>query len=247
MWTREYLKTRAKAVLKVAYWKAFLVSIVLLLAGADGGGSSGGRSNNRYTNHGFDPFGQPGGEFTLYPSIIIIFITIAAAFILYRILIGYALEVGGRRFFKQATQQDINMSYLGYAFKGERYLDIIKTMLYRGVLNFLWYLLLIIPGIVKSYAYSMVPYILADNPNIGYSRAVQLSNQMTEGHKFDMFVLDLSFIGWYLLGVLLFFIGTLFVRPYEDATKAELYLVLRQNALDNGYCTADELFMANPI
>jgi uncharacterized membrane protein len=108
-------------------------------------------------------------------------------------------------------------------------------------------LLLIIPGIVKSYAYSMVPYILADNPNIGYSRAVELSNQMTEGHKFDIFVLELSFIGWYLLGMLLIFVGMLFVRPYEDATKAELYIVLRQNALDNGNCTADELLMANPI
>jgi len=56
-----------------------------------------------------------------------------------------------------------------------------------------------------------------------------------------MWVLDLSFIGWYLLGALLFLVGVLFVMPYENATKAELYLVLRKNALDNGLCSYEEL------
>ena len=89
----------------------------------------------------------------------------------------------------------------------------------------------------------MVPYILADNPNIGYNRAIELSNNMTKGQKFDMFILDLSFIGWYLLGSLLFFVGIFFVLPYENATKAELYLVLRQNALDNNYSSPEELLI----
>jgi uncharacterized membrane protein len=91
----------------------------------------------------------------------------------------------------------------------------------------------------------MVPYILADNPNIGYKRAIELSNNMTAGNKFNMFVLDLSFIGWYILGMLAFFIGTLFVLPYHFATEAELYLVLRKNALDSGLCSYDELLMNN--
>lgn len=62
-----------------------------------------------------------------------------------------------------------------------------------------------------------------------------------DGHKFNMWVLDLSFIGWYLLGMLALLIGTLFVMPYVNATKAELYLVLRQNALDNRLCSYEEL------
>jgi len=86
------------------------------------------------------------------------------------------------------------LSVLGYAFDKERYMDVLKAMLYRGVMNFLWYLLFIIPGIVKNYAYMMVPYILADNPNIGYKRALELSEKMTYGHKFNIFVLRLSFI-----------------------------------------------------
>jgi len=92
----------------------------------------------------------------------------------------------------------------------------------------------------------MVPYILADNPNIGYKRALELSNKMTAGQKFDMFVLDLSFIGWYLLGILVLFVGVLFVMPYENATKGELYLALRQNALDNGVCSYEELMLNSP-
>ncbi len=74
----------------------------------------------------------------------------------------------------------------------------------------------------------MVPYILADNPSIGAERAIQLSNRMTGGEKWDMFVLDLSFLGWYILGMLALGIGVIFVNPYVDSTKAELYLILRK-------------------
>jgi uncharacterized membrane protein len=248
MWTREYIKTRAKAVLKLIYWKAFAISLVLILVGGDSGmGTSGSNIRGHNSNNVRGFIGQPGYDYEPYFNVALFVIIFVTAVLLYRILVGYALEVGGRRFFKQAAQMDVNMGYLGYAFKRERYSHVTLTMLYKGVLIFLWSLLLIIPGVIKSYAYSMVPYILADNPNIGYSRAIQLSNQMTDGHKFDMWVLDLSFIGWYLLGLLLFYVGVLFVKPYENATKAELYLILRQNALENAYCTSDELLMENPI
>lgn len=135
------------------------------------------------------------------------------------------------------------MNNLGYAFGNGRYVPIVKTMFWKGLLNFLWYLLFIIPGIVKLYAYGQVPFILSDNPVIGYRRAVQLSNHMTRGHKLRIFVLDLSFIGWILLGTLALFIGVLFVLPYIYATKAELYLELREEALRQGMTTPEELHM----
>jgi uncharacterized membrane protein len=113
-------------------------------------------------------------------------------------------------------------------------------MLVKDIFNFLWFLLFIIPGIVKYYAYSMVPYILSDNPNIGVRKAIALSNKLTHGHKFDMFILDLSFIGWFILGLMAFIVGTLFVFPYYFATKAELYLALRQIGLDRGMCTMED-------
>jgi uncharacterized membrane protein len=90
----------------------------------------------------------------------------------------------------------------------------------------------------------MVPYILADNPNIGYARAIELSNQMTKGNKFRIWVLDLSFIGWYILGLLAFVIGIIFVIPYVNSTNAELYIELRKNAFRNGLCTYKELNIA---
>ncbi len=110
---------------------------------------------------------------------------------------------------------------------------------------FLLAVLLSIPVLIKRYAYRMTPWILADNPRIGFRRALKLSRRMTRGHKFDMFVLDLSFIGWYLLGLCLFVVGIVFVRPYYKATVAELYSVLRRNSVDQGLATmADYGFIA---
>lgn len=237
MWTRKELKTRAKAVLTNCYWSAFVVSLVIMfVGGGSSGGNSGGSSRvarERFSSEYFSYF-----DFVLLFSIIAIVLLIIMVL---RILLGYIIEVGGRKYFLHAAENDVNMNYLGFGFKKGIYINIIKAMLYRGVLIFLWTLLLIIPGIIKSYAYRMVPYILANNPEIGYSRAVELSNAMTEGHKFDIFVLDLSFIGWYLLGIIALFIGTWFVMPYENATNAELYLVLRNDALRQGICSYEEL------
>lgn len=101
--------------------------------------------------------------------------------------------------------------------------------------------LLSIPYIIKSYSYRMTPWILADNPQIGYRRALRLSMEMTRGSKWSMFVLDLSFLGWLILGVLACGFGVLFVTPYIMATHAELYATLRQNSVAAGSCTMEEL------
>lgn len=239
MWTREMIKNRAKAVLSLNYWKAFVISFVLLLAGGgpNRGGSNGGGTNN-FANYG----NSLNNEALMAISKTAIFIaSIALILIILRVFAGYMLEVGARKFFVRAAEGETNMGYLGYCFKEGRYASVLITMLLRSIYTFLWTLLLIIPGIVKSYAYSMVPYILADNPNIGYNRAIQLSNEMTYGEKFDMFILDLSFIGWYILGSLALLVGTLFVNPYYDATHAELYLVLRRNAIEKGITSCREL------
>jgi uncharacterized membrane protein len=244
MWDRKELKRRAKEVLRTSYWKAFLVSLVLVFVGGGGNpsfnfnlGSSGSSGDSGSSGMDLDwgllaPFLAIG---------IIVFIVVLLFALAFRILICFPLEVGSMRYFKQSAEGEVNLNHLGYAFNKDRYWDIIKTMLWRAFLTLLWFLLLIIPGIVKTYAYSMVPFILADNPNIGYRRAVELSRDMTQGHKLRIFVLDLSFLGWTFLGLLLCFIGVLFVMPYINATKAELYLALRQQALHSGLTTAGEL------
>lgn len=248
MWSRKELKDRAKAVLRQIYWSAFGVSVVIAIAGGGNRwGSGGGGSRSNYSrNSSFSDIQSSNFDWTVI-SIILIAVMIAAAVILcLRIFIGYSLEVGGRKFFVQSAQYRNNKGCFSFGFDRQNYTGIIQTMFVKGLFTFLWTLLLIIPGIVKSYAYRMVPYILADNPNIGVSRAISLSNEMTRGHKFDMFVLDLSFIGWYLLGILALGVGVLFVMPYENATNAELYLVLRENAIRSSMCREDELLLNQP-
>jgi len=91
-----------------------------------------------------------------------------------------------------------------------------------------WSLLFIIPGIVKSYSYRMVPYILAENDEISGKEAIELSMQMMNGHKWNTFVLDLSFLGWQILSAFtLGILSVFYVAPYIHATDAELYKTLR--------------------
>ncbi|PKM90062.1 MAG: hypothetical protein CVU87_03465 [Firmicutes bacterium HGW-Firmicutes-12] len=242
MWTRKELKKRAKDVLKNIYWKALLISIVIYLAGGKYGSDGGGGGNNSNSNGVFPLEITDLNELLPYSiSIFAVVLFFTILILSLRIFLGYPLEVGGRRYFIQSACYNNNKGCFRFAFDSNNYKGIVLTMLLRGVQNFLWFLLLIIPGIIKLYSYRMVPYILADNPNIGAKKAIRLSINMTMGHKFDIFVLDLSFLGWYLLGALALFIGTFFVMPYDNATNAELYLVLRQNALDNDLCTYEDL------
>ena len=92
-----------------------------------------------------------------------------------------------------------------------------------NVFVFLWSLLLVIPGIIKSFAYSMAPYILAENPELTASEALNKSKEMMNGHKLDLFVLQLSFFWWYLLGSITFGIAYIYVLPYVSATIANFY------------------------
>ena len=98
---------------------------------------------------------------------------------------------------------------------------------------FLWSLLLAIPGIYKYYQYRFVPYIISDKPNLTAKNALAASREMTRGNKFKIFLLDLSFIGWYLLGLLALFVGVFFVMPYHEAAIAKLYNQLRDSSALN--------------
>ena len=264
MWTRAELKDQAKAVLKKSYWKAFLVSLILAFIGGGSGGSGGNSrfnfdgssgSFNDFTN-GFeqgyngtgnvDMSGLDGVDLSFIFIFLGIFLLIFLAIILFRVLVGTVIEVGCQKYFVKATEEEFSINHVMSGFKKGKYGNIVLTMLYRGVLLFLWTLLLIIPGIIKSYAYRFVPYILADNPEITPKRAIEISNQMTNGQKFEMFVLDLSFIGWYILGTLALFVGVLFVNPYVNQTFAQLYVTLRGDIIKSGQSSYAEFNLATP-
>ena len=95
--------------------------------------------------------------------------------------------------------------------------------LLSGLFIFLWSLLLFIPGIVKAYEYRMMPYILADDPTLPTSEVFAQSKAMMKGNKWKAFVLDLSFIGWGIVGSLCLGVGTLWVMTYMAATEAQYY------------------------
>lgn len=95
--------------------------------------------------------------------------------------------------------------------------------LMTGIFTFLWSLLFVIPGIIKSYAYSMAFYIKADHPDYGWKQCIDESREMMKGHKWELFVLDLSFLGWLIVGSLCFGIGTLWVEPYQQEARAIFY------------------------
>ena len=93
----------------------------------------------------------------------------------------------------------------------------------RSLYTFLWTLLFIIPGIMKSYSYAMTPFILAENPNLTASQAIQRSENLMDGYKSDLFMLDLSFIGWSILAGLTLNLGHIALNPYRNAAYAAFY------------------------
>lgn len=112
-------------------------------------------------------------------------------------------------------------------FKDISNLTIIGKILWLSTVQMLfligWYLLLIVPGIIKMISYSMSYYILADNPEMTALEAITESKRIMKGHKLDYFILELSFIGWYLLVGITFGIAYIYVGPYHKATVTNFY------------------------
>ena len=121
------------------------------------------------------------------------------------------------------------------------YLNVVKVSFLPGLKIFAGMFLLLIPGIYWSYCYALVPYLLAENPYLTTTRAMELSKEMMYGEKLHYFVLELSFIGWNLLCILTFGIGFFFLAPYQSATFAEFYAAMRAKALSMGMTTTQEL------
>ena len=158
---------------------------------------------------------------------LIIFLVILAVAMALAALVCNPVEVGCRRFYIRNLREKAIVGNIGYAFDVE-YKNIVKIMFFRDLYLLLWTLLFVIPGNVKNYEYRMVPYILAENPQMPKNQVFVESRQMMDGQKWSTFLLDLSFLGWDILGVMTGGILTLFyVQPYKDATGAALYERLR--------------------
>lgn len=179
-----------------------------------------------------------------YMDVIKAFVVVVSIMIIFGILLNIfvvaPLEVGCRRWFVKNRTVNPNLSELAHAFSNG-YLNTVKVMFLRNLYICGWTLLFIIPGIIKSYEYMMVPYLLAENPNMSSSEAFARSKSMMRGNKWAAFVLSLSFIGWEILAIFTCgILGLLWVNPYRYCTDTELYVELclfKNNTPNNGNST----------
>lgn len=125
--------------------------------------------------------------------------------------------------FKRDKNPDGFMSNMFCMFRDGNYGRGIAVPLLSAIYTFLWTLLLIVPGIIKSLAYALTPYVAKDHPELSADDCIHESQEMMRGHKWELFLLLLSFIGWILLSILTLGIGMLWVVPYVQVSMAHFY------------------------
>ncbi|WP_270541439.1 DUF975 family protein [Coprococcus sp. AF102-57] len=232
MWNRAELKMRGNMAFKKNYVSAVVVALLMGIFGTVSGESSARRvseNSDIYSGNLFN-VGMITGLLAGIATVVILIVLVAKVFV------GNLLKMGGYRFFilNQTAQPGIGTLLDG--FRSGHYVNIVLTMFLRDLFTALWSLLLVVPGIVKHYEYLMVPYIIAENPEMDYKEAFQISKQMMDGEKMEAFIMDLSFLGWYLLSaVTCGLLAIFYVNPYVQASFAEMYTFNKQKAYQEGY------------
>lgn len=217
---------------KKNYVSAVVVALLMGIFGTVSGESSARRvseNSDIYSGNLFN-VGMITGLLAGIATVVILIVLVAKVFV------GNLLKMGGYRFFilNQTAQPGIGTLLDG--FRSGHYVNIVLTMFLRDLFTTLWSLLLVVPGIVKHYEYLMVPYIIAENPAMDYKEAFQISKQMMDGEKMEAFIMDLSFLGWYLLSaVTCGLLAIFYVNPYVQASFAEMYTFNKQKAYQEGY------------
>ena len=217
---------------KKNYVSAVVVALLMGIFGTVSGESSARRvsENSDIYSGNFFNAGMITGLLTGIATVVILIVLVAKVFV------GNLLKMGGYRFFilNQTAQPGIGTLLDG--FRSGHYVNIVLAMFLRDLFTALWSLLLVVPGIVKHYEYLMVPYIIAENPAMDYKEAFQISKQMMDGEKMEAFIMDLSFLGWYLLSaVTCGLLAIFYVNPYVQASFEEMYTFNKQKAYQEGY------------
>lgn len=224
------LREKAWNSLKGKYWLAFIVVLILGIFSSTGTGLVTFSQNMAEVVDMVDPSEM---DSTMQLGAIII---IAAAAVLcfigmlIRIFVGYAATVGLSHYFIKNTDSKPAFAdaFSGFKVKYRRNLG---TLLLVDIKSVLWGFLFIIPGIIKSYEYAIIPYILADDAEISSRDAFKKAREMMKGNKWRLFKLNLSFIGWGILCIMTFGVGTFFLMPYTNAANAEFYVELKNRQI----------------
>lgn len=220
--TRSELKTSAKESLRGHYWYAFgtslLASVITGLASA-----------------------VLSAILQLNPENAVLAFICTLLNIAVILFVALPLSLGVIRFYiNLAGGSDAKVDDLIYVYKNN-FANALLTVIKEVVFVFLWSLLFVIPGIIKTYQYFMIDYMVADNPELDRKRAFEITKAAMSGNKWRTFVLGLSFILWALLCVITAGIGALFLEPYIQTTYAHYYLELKKTAIETGIATAEEL------
>lgn len=253
MWTNSMLKENAKSVLKNFYWMAVLALVIVSVvsgvannipnwvSGTPSAASSvtqaiDAAKDGEISDSEMQAIQAASAASSGVGSVLGSIISIAITFFVIN-----PLGVGTCKFFIEARSGSVEIGNLFYAFRKEHYLNIVKTLAIMTVKIFLWSLLFIIPGIVKGYAYCLTPYILAENPIIDSKRAMEISEQTMNGEKMNFFVLQLSFIGWWILVLFTCGLGSYFLNPYIKATETEFFMCMKAKANSSNIAQYGEL------
>lgn len=232
MWTREQLKTNAKMNFKRNYWPCVGVGVIVSILSA-GFAVNGGNSAD-YANQS-QGAGFPGSS-GVFVAIVAMGMVVSILGILFSVFIGNVLKVGTNKFFIQNRSEMPSFGTVIDAFRSGHYGNVVVVMILKDIFTALWTLLFVVPGIIKGLEYLMIPYILAENPGMDRKDAFAISKRMMDGEKWNTFVLELSFIGWYLAAaVTCGLAGIFYVTPYVEATFAELYAYNKGKAYQEGY------------
>ena len=160
-------------------------------------------------------------------------IILAVLAILLKIFIINPLNISIARMYLESKSYKVKFGRLKYAFNKEYYLNIVKSVIVLDVYKFLWSLTLI-GGIVKSYSYRMVNFIIAEDPKIKPLNALTLSRKMMNHYKMNAFLIDLSFLGWNILRISTIGVAGILVDPYYNFTYVEFYYLLRKDYIEDG-------------
>ncbi len=267
MWSRVELKTSAKQILQKNYWGAVLVGLILSIClggikvryilnmGISGANRATGMQSNiisdglgRDFNYDiysyYDSIVRSVIEFmnsisyTTIVTVLALILVIFMAAVTISALVLAPIQIGCCRWMLKNRTNNPQYDEVVFGFQ-DGYLNIVKIMFCRNLFIALWSLLFFIPGFIKMYEYRMIPYLLAENPNMSMSEAFSRSRNMMYNNKMDAFVLELSFLGWYFLtAITISLLAVFYVTPYVYLTRTELYVALCQTPR-NGDATQD--------
>ena len=220
MWNRKEVKTRGKVNFKKNYWRSVLVAFIASLLTASAGVSS--RQNSDELTNSFNGIMEDPEAAMIIAGILAVMGVVILVISLLDIFLFSPLQVGCSRFFVANQHVSAEVGEVGFPFKNN-YLTTVLAMFLRSILIVIGLILFVIPGIIMSFSYRLVPYILSDTPGISATDALKQSRAMMKGHKWNTFVYDLSFIGWFLLSVITVgIVGLFYVNPYKQNADAAL-------------------------